>query len=126
MARIVRDAMIGDPVTVEASTPVAEAARRLQEQQAGDAVVVDGSKPVGVVTGEHLGDGAQDDGTPVKEVCPEAAFVLRAQDPLAQAIQLMRKRDEQRLPVVEHGDVVGVVRLGDLQDELEDAAGDAG
>lgn len=120
MARIVRDAMVAHPLAVDAATPVADAARALDQHPGPEAVVVQQGRPVGVVTASDLPDGDVDGATPVGEVCPEAAFVLRASDPLAQAIQLMRKRDEAQLPVVQDGALVGVVRLDDLQDELEE------
>lgn len=122
MARIVRDAMVADPLAVDASTPVQDAAQQLDGHPGPAAVVVDGGKPLGVVTNDELHpDGGDPDGsTPVREVCAQASIVLRADDPISQVIQLMRKRDQPRLPVVDGGDVVGVVGLEDLQDELAD------
>lgn len=134
MARTVRDAMIADPPVLDAAVPLASAAQEIEAGVTDSAVVLQDGRPMGVVTGRELagqagadGDGAgTGDDRPVGDVCAPAAFVLRAEDPAAQAIQLMRKRDEAQLPVVDDGNVVGVVRLGDLVGELETGAGEPG
>lgn len=54
MATTVRELMASDPVVLESSTQVGEAARRMRDDDIGDVLVVDGPQLRGIVTDRDL------------------------------------------------------------------------
>lgn len=120
MARTVGDIMTKDPITIEMSQPVVEAARRMRTGDVGDVLVCDDGKLVGIVTDRDIAvrlvAEERDANTPVSEIVSQDEVVSVSGDTsLDQAVQVMRTKAIRRLPVVEKGGhPVGVVSLGDL------------
>jgi acyl dehydratase/CBS domain-containing protein len=102
--------------TVRTTTPDATArdvARRLREHDVGSLVVCDGSRAVGIVTESDLvrlaGEGRDLDAVRVSTFM---SGDLRTIDPAASieaAARRLGEADFRRLPVVEDGDLVGIV-----------------
>ena len=124
MADTVADVMTREPVTIEASEQVVEAARRMRDADAGDVIVVDDGRVVGIVTDRDLTIRVLAEGkgpsARVGDVCSGDGLVTVGPDTsVAQAVNLMRNRAVRRLPVVENDRAVGVVSIGDLAMEQE-------
>jgi CBS domain-containing protein len=124
MAATVSDVMTSNPETIEASEPVAEAARRMREADTGNVIVLDNGRVVGIVTDRDIvvrvvADG-KDPSTPVQQACSATDLQTVGPDTsLEQAVQLMRQHAVRRLPVVENDQAVGILSLGDLAMELD-------
>ena len=124
MASTVSEVMTRDPATVEADTPVVEAARLMRESDAGNVVVLENGQVSGIVTDRDIvirlvADEKPYD-TPVREVCSSDPQTLGPDSSIEQAIQLMRTHAIRRIPVVENGRAVGVVSIGDLAIERDE------
>ncbi|MFF2197446.1 CBS domain-containing protein [Streptomyces sp. NPDC058157] len=120
MARRVREVMTKNPVTVEKTTSLAEAARVMRDADIGDVLVVDAGRLRGILTDRDLvvravaGNRDPSD-TTVQDVCTTDPVTVGPDDGVDEAIALMRRRALRRLPVVAgDGGLVGVVTLGDL------------
>ena len=124
MVQTVRDVMTTDPVTIEASQPVLEAARLMRTADTGVLVVTADGAVHGVVTDRDITLRAVAEGrdvatTPVSEVATHDVESVGPDASLTQVVQTMRSRAVRRVPVVESGRVVGIVSIGDLALEVD-------
>jgi CBS domain-containing protein len=104
---------------VAPDSSVAEIVAVLVERRIGAVLVVEDGRPVGIVSerdiirclathgGNVLGLGA-------REVMTAPVITIRLQDSLSDAMELMTDRRIRHLPVVESGQLVGIVSIGDL------------
>jgi CBS domain-containing protein len=118
MADSVRDLLKGDPVTVEASATVQDAAKLMDEKDIGNVLVVENNEVQGIVTDRDIvvrviakGDGAD---ASVREAATTDVETIEPDASIDDAIQKMEQGNVRRLPVVEDGKPVGVISLGDL------------
>lgn len=118
MADTVRDLLKGDPVTVEASATVQDAAKLMDEKDIGNVLVVENNEVQGIVTDRDIvvrviakGDGAD---ASVREAATTDLETIEPDASIDDAIQKMEQGNVRRLPVVEDGKPVGVISLGDL------------
>ena len=119
----VRDVMTPGPIGVDYDQSVGEAARAMRDWGVGAILVVSNGSLYGLVTDRDL----------VVRAVAEAKGTDAAVGPLSsanligvdadadvhEAMRLMRRHGVRRLPVLEDGQVAGIVSLGDLamQDE---------
>lgn len=118
MADTVRDLLKGDPVTVEASATVQDAAKLMDENDIGNVLVVENDEVQGIVTDRDIvvrviakGDGAD---ASVREAATTDLETIEPDASIDDAIQKMEQGNVRRLPVVDDGKPVGVISLGDL------------
>jgi CBS domain-containing protein len=117
MAECVREVMTRDPEALPASATILDAARRMRDCDIGDVIVRDNGSVRGVVTDRDLVVRALADGrtdATLGEIATTEVVTVGPDDPVADAIRMMRERAIRRLPVVEDGTLVGVVSIGDL------------
>jgi len=131
-ARTVRQIMETDLVTVTLQDNIYEAALKMKQHNIGFIPVVDGKKLIGVVTDRDLvvrGYAEKHSGsTAIREVMSDQTLVsVTPETSVEEAARIMAKNQIRRLPVVENGELVGVVAIGDLavRSALEQEAGEA-
>ncbi|WP_163970216.1 CBS domain-containing protein [Oceanobacillus halotolerans] len=133
MQQQLRNLMTSDVYTVKENQTVQEAAAIMSEHNIGAVPVVNNSgQVVGMVTDRDItlrstaqGEQAQ---TPVTEIMTSQQVVQGTPDmDVNEAAELMSQQQIRRLPVVENGQVVGMVALGDLavQNQYDDEAEEA-
>jgi signal-transduction protein with cAMP-binding, CBS, and nucleotidyltransferase domain len=119
----VRDVMTPGPIGVDYDQSVGEAARAMRDWGVGAILVVSNGSLYGLVTDRDLVVRAVAEGRGADEpVGPLSSANLIGVDTGAdvhEAMRLMRQHSVRRLPVLEDGQVAGIVSLGDLamQDE---------
>jgi CBS domain-containing protein len=118
MADTIRDLLKGDPVTVEASATIEDAAKLMGQKDIGNVLVVENGEVQGIVTDRDIvvrviakGDGPD---AGVREAATTDLETLEPDASIEDAIQKMEQANVRRLPVVEDGKPVGIVSLGDL------------
>ncbi|WP_156290547.1 CBS domain-containing protein [Oceanobacillus salinisoli] len=120
MAQYLRDIMTQNVMTVNETQSVQEAAAIMSQYNIGAVPVVNNSgQMVGIVTDRDItlrttaqGQNAQ---TPISQVMTAQQMVEGTPEmDVHQAAQLMAQQQIRRLPVVENGQLVGMVALGDL------------
>lgn len=108
--------------TVHAIGPdasVLEALERMARSDVGALVVLDDGEIVGLVSerdyarkvilrGKHSND------TPVREIMDEKPVCVRSAQSIEECMVLMTERRTRHLPVVENGQVAGLVSIGDV------------
>jgi CBS domain-containing protein len=114
----VRDIMTPAPVGVYYSQTIGETARVMRDSQVGAVLVVNDGALAGLVTDRDLvirglADGMGPD-QPVGPLCSGDLIGVTADADLAQAAQLIRQNAVRRLPVINEGQVVGIVSMGDI------------
>ena len=118
----VRDVMTPGPIAVDYHQSIGDAARTMRVWGVGAVFVVHDESLHGLVTDRDLVVRAiAESKGPDEPVGPLASCDLisvNADDDAAVAVQLMREHAVRRLPVIDDGQVAGMVSLGDLA--LED------
>ena len=116
----VRDLMSKSVVTIAPEESAALAARLLSRHELGALPVcaADGTL-AGIVTDRDIitrcvAAGEEPGRVPVRDIMSPAPSVITPETPVSAAAQLMAQRQVRRLPVVEQGQVVGMLSLGDL------------
>jgi CBS domain-containing protein len=104
---------------IGAEAPVLEAARLMVERNVGSLLVTEGGETVGIVTerdylrrvaAEEL-DGRK---TSVREIMSAPLVVVTPQTSVDECMALMTDRRIRHLPVVDEGNIAGLVSIGDV------------
>jgi CBS domain-containing protein len=120
----VREIMTPNPVAVDASAPVMKAAEQMRQNNIGDVVVRKDGKVCGIVTDRDivvrvLAEGKDPKKTKLESICSSDMLTIAPDQEASDAVKMMRERAVRRLPVVENGDVLGMLSLGDLAIEMD-------
>ena len=114
----VRDVMTPGPIAVDYYQSIGDAARTMRDWGVGAVLVVHEQSLRGLVTDRDLVVRAvADSRAPDEPVGPLSSGDLigvNAADDAAVAARLMREHAVRRLPVIENGQVAGIVSIGDL------------
>lgn len=128
---VVQEIMTSDPVTVDATAPVAEALRILHDLDVRHVPVLDGGELVGMLSDrdvresevrgleESVESGPSESpslATPVAELMSTSLATVSPEDDVLDVIDLMLAQKVGALPVVEEhsGDLVGIVSYVDI------------
>ena len=114
----VRDVMTPGPIGVDYYQSIGEAARTMRDWGVGAVLVVSNESLYGLVTDRDLvvravaeARGADE---PVGPLSSGNLIGVDADANVREAMRLMREHAVRRLPVLENGQVAGIVSLGDL------------
>src|SRR5918992_6405355 len=119
--------MTTNPRTIEPSTPIAEAARIMRDENVGSLPITEGNQLVGTVTDRDItiravADGRDPQGTAVQEIASRDIVTVDPQQKLDEALRLMAQHQVRRLPVVEEdGKLVGILAQADVAKVGRDA-----
>jgi CBS domain-containing protein len=111
----VRDAMITEPRALQATASAQEAGEILSPAEVRAVYVVDGDGGLaGVVTrktlvAEVVAAGLDPRTTEIGGIAELPLYTLDADTPLDDAFRFLEENDAERVPVVEHGRLVGVL-----------------
>jgi CBS domain-containing protein len=120
----VREVMTKNPVMLDASARVLDAAQAMRQHNIGDVVVRKNGKLCGIVTDRDIalrvvGEGLDPKSTSVESICSHGVTTVAPTQSTSDAVRLMRKSAIRRLPVVEDSKILGIVSLGDLAQALD-------
>lgn len=129
----VRDAMVREPLALEASASAKDAGRHLSEQDVRAVLVCDEERLVGVITRstlvrEVVAAGLDPATTTLGAIAEPPRFTLEADLDLDEAFRVLEEHDLERVPVTENGRLVGVLSRAIVQRRLaedEPADGEA-
>ncbi len=125
-----------DVIVMRGDESVAAAAKLMREQHIGDVILVedrgDIRRPTGIVTDrdlvvEVMATGLEPETLALRDIVTESAYLVREDDSLFDALELMRYQAVRRVPVVDDtGDLVGLIAVDDviglLAEMLDDLA----
>ncbi|TXI50878.1 MAG: CBS domain-containing protein [Lysobacter sp.] len=105
--------------TIPPDAPVLDALRTMAEHGIGAVLVMDGPALVGILSERDYArkvvlHGRTSADTPVRDIMSADVVTTAPNDSVDRCMQLMTDRRIRHLPVLENGDVVGVISIGDL------------
>lgn len=108
-----------DVATVGVDATVAGVVEVMKDRNVGSVVVEDGGSPVGIVTDRDLaidvlGEGLDPAAVGVREIMSADLFTVEAGTGLLDMLGQMGEVGLRRAPVVDDGELVGIVTLDDL------------
>jgi CBS domain-containing protein len=109
----------GDVLKIDASATVYEALVKIVERNFGSILVTEGGEVVGIMTErDYLRkiavQGRTSRDTKVSEIMSAPLVYVTPETTIEEAMAIMTDRRIRHLPVVEDGDVVGLVSIGDV------------
>lgn len=120
---LVREAMVTEPRTLEASASAQEAGELLSRTEVRAVYVCEDHRLFGVVTRKTLvrevvAAGRDPRATTLGEIAEEPWWTIESDQPVEEAFRFLEDKDAERVPVVEDGRLVGVLSRSVLQRRL--------
>jgi CBS domain-containing protein len=124
MAQQIRELMTPNPVALPGTASVHETARAMRDAQIGDVIVIENNQVCGIVTDRDivvriLAETRDPATTTLADICSHSIVTVTPTESVEEAVRLMRTHAIRRLPVVDGGQAVGIVSLGDLAVERD-------
>jgi len=115
----VEDIMVETVITVEAEATVMRAVKIMNENEIGCLVVTRNGRAVGIITERDLlkrviGKARSPTRTKVREIMTKPLIAGHSDMDLEDATRLMFEKKIKKLPVVEHGRLMGLITLTDV------------
>jgi CBS domain-containing protein len=131
---LVREAMVTEPKTLDASASAQEAGELLSRTEVRAVYVCEDHRLLGIVTRktlvrEVIAAGRDPRATTLGDIAEEPWWTVESDQPIEEAFRFLEDKDAERVPVVEGGRLVGVLSRSVLQRRLaedEPVPGDAG
>jgi acetoin utilization protein AcuB len=125
---IVRDIMTAKPLTVDPATPILDARQRMTDRRIRHLVVTEGARVVGIITDRDIRLNLPSPATSlsvweinyllarltVGEVMTRSVIVIDSDRPVAEMARIMVDHKIGALPVVDGGNLVGIVTESDF------------
>ena len=120
---LVREAMVTEPRTMPVSASAQEAGELLSRTEVRAVYVCEDDRLVGVVTRKTLvrevvASGRDPGATTLGEISEEPWWTVESDQPVEEAFRFLEDKDAERVPVVDHGRLVGVLSRSVLQRRL--------
>ncbi|HEX2420757.1 MAG TPA: CBS domain-containing protein [Acidimicrobiia bacterium] len=125
MGQQIAEVMTKNPYGVTTTATLNEAARMMRDQEIGDVLVMrDDGTLCGLVTDRDLvvrglAEGLDPGSASVEQVCNHDPVTLASDQPVEEAVAVMRQYNIRRLPIVDGENLVGILSLGDLAIEKD-------
>jgi CBS domain-containing protein len=116
----IKDVMTRDVKSLSTDATITEAARLMDENDIGDILVTEkDGRLCGVLTDRDIvvraiAEQKDPSTTRIGDVCTRDPAHLNPSSSVDDAVRMMAERCIRRLPVVENGNAIGIVSLGDL------------
>jgi len=114
MSQLVRDAMVSEPLALDAEATAQEAGEALTRPEVRAVLVTEHGRLLGVITRKTLvrevvARGLDPRATMLREIAEPPNYTLDSSMPLDDAFALLEEQDLERVPVVEREKLVGVL-----------------
>jgi CBS domain-containing protein len=121
--QLVRDAMVPEPLALDAARTAQDAGAALARDAVRAVLVCDDGRLVGVITRKTLvrevvANGRDPESTTLGEIAEEPNATVDAGMGLDAAFAFLEEHDYERVPVVEHGKLVGILSRSGVQRRL--------
>lgn len=108
-----------DVAVIAPDESVAAVVAAMEDRNVGSLVIVEDGRPIGIVTDRDLvmkvlAEGLDPAEVPVRDVMTEDLFTVDANTGLLEMLGQMGDKGVRRAPLVEDGELVGIVTLDDL------------
>lgn len=114
----VRDLVRRVPVTLAPGATVAEAARRMRDEQVSAVLLVEDDRLTAIVTDRDLRNrvlaAGVDPGTPVGQIATPVPLTIDAAEPAFEALMLMTRHNIHHVPVLDGARLLGIITSTDV------------
>ncbi len=116
---LVSDYMSHDVQSIHRAATIKEAGRLFLKYRVGSLIVDDGSRYIGIITDSDLSrkavaKGLDPNTTTVTACMSKSLTTIEEDEPLAEAMALMKRQGIRHLPVTADGTIIGVLSVSDL------------
>jgi CBS domain-containing protein len=106
-------------IAIDPDSAVIDAIRLMAEKRIGAVLVMQGTRLVGILSERDYArkivlQGRSSSDTPVRDIMTADVLTVGLDDTAEHCMQVVTERRIRHLPVVQQGEVVGVVSIGDL------------
>ena len=114
----VKEAMKPNPVTISPKTTVSEAAKIMKEKKIGNCIIID-KKPIGIITESDIlkkvvAEDLIASEVTVEKIMQTPLIIIDPYVEIEDAMQTMIKCNIRRLPVIENGELIGIITVKDI------------
>jgi CBS domain-containing protein len=101
---------------------VYDSIKKMADKNVGSLVVMEGNKLIGIITERHYArnvvlKGRASPTTPVRDIMETNVVFARPDQSVEECMAIMTEQAVRHLPVIEQGNVVGMISIGDLVKE---------
>jgi CBS domain-containing protein len=119
VAQLIKEVMSEGLETCPPSASVQEVAEKMRDADTGAILVSEGGELQGLITDRDIvlravADGQDPTSATAKQVCSSDVHTLSPDAPAEDAVDLIRRHNVRRIPVVDGDKPVGIVTIGDL------------
>jgi len=117
---LVADVMTREPITIKPDTNLLECARKLIKKKLGSLIIVEKKKMAGFISQKDilwaLVKKSKKDLNSIyaKDVSPKKIVTIRPSATIREAMSKMKKSKFDRLPVIQEGELVGIITTKDI------------
>ena len=112
------DVMTKSVISVDAALTINETAKMMEDAKVGAVIVMENNIPVGIVTDRDfsvkVAAHAYQITEPVKQIMSSPLFSINSDESVRIAADLMHERKIRKLPVIDDGNVVGIITATDI------------
>jgi len=114
----IADVMTKSVVSIDATMTINEAAKMMEDAKVGAIIIMKNNQPVGIVTDRDfavkVAAHAYQISTPIKQIMSSPLISISSDETVRAAGDLMHKSGVRKLPVIDKGDVVGIITATDI------------
>ena len=116
---LVKEAMKTNLAIVKPTITVLEAAKLMKKRRIGNVIVVEKKQPIGILTESDIlkkivAEGINAKDVLVKDFMSTPIIVIEPYITLEEALNIMGKCNVRRLPVIEKGELIGIITQKDI------------
>ncbi|NCF26575.1 MAG: CBS domain-containing protein [Gammaproteobacteria bacterium] len=105
--------------TIHPDETVLDAIQKMAAKDVGSLVVIEDGKPVGIFTERHYArkvflKGRHSPTTAIREIMSTHIVCVSPEQTIEECMAVMTDKRIRHLPVLDHGELVGIVSIGDL------------
>ena len=115
----IREVMSKDPITLPSSASVTDAAKQMKNADIGNVLVLENDSVHGILTDRDIAirvvaEARDPQSVTLDEIATKGLQTVSPDDSIEDAKRIMSEKAVRRLPVVENGQPVGIISLGDI------------
>jgi len=114
-----KDFMTKEVVKIDATKSALDAVKLMAEREVGSLVIMEGNKPVGIITDRDVmvqvvAKDLEPSRVKVSEFMSKPLVTVGFDTPMIEIAKLMEEHGIRRVPVIERGEIVGIVTSTDM------------
>ncbi len=109
-------------VSVSPTTTIMEALKEMADNKIGSILIMEGKKAIGIFSerdyARRVKLQGKEESAPIKEVMTKYIYYVGPSQTMTECMAQMTDKHIRHLPVVEEGEVVGIISIGDVVKEI--------